>query len=263
MGRVSPGSPFAPLLPMEGGPAPAAITPPMLNSTPITVLVAHFEDLLARGLRSVIDADVSLDVVAADVAHERLEVVLRAHHPQVAVLDGDALPKLAHVRELSRRHPDTRLVLFTTHPTAAECAQVLAFGASACLGRDTQARDVLSAIHLASRGLQLIPRRTFEAAASAPPGSHLLTPREGEIVAMLQHGSSNAEIAEALQVGIETVRTHARNIYRKLGVTSRLELVEASPRAQPPDERVPGPYPLRPRIARSRDGQRRRRAAPR
>ena len=193
---------------------------------------------------------------------DRLDVVLRGHHPQVAILDVDALPTLAHVRELGQRHPETRLVLFTGRPSAAECAQVLAFGASACLGRDTQARDVVSAIHLASRGLQLVPRHMAEAAAPARPGAHLLTAREAEIVSMLQHGSSNAEIAEALQVGVETVRTHARNIYRKLGVTSRLELVAAPPRPVTPDHAPAVDLPHR-RGARDRDGQRRRRAASR
>jgi DNA-binding NarL/FixJ family response regulator len=235
----------------------------MRDSAPITLLLAHFEDLLARGLRSVIDGDPSLEVVADEIAHERIEVVLRAHHPRVAVLDVDAFPNLARVRDLNERHPDTRLVLFTGHPTSAECAQLLAFGASACLGRDTQARDVLSAIHLASRGLQLIPRRLAEPAAPAPPGSHLLTRREAELVPLLQQGSSNAEIAQALGVGVETVRTHARNIYRKLGVTSRLELVQASPRTAVPVDPAWVANPLRPRVARARDGQRRRRAASR
>jgi DNA-binding NarL/FixJ family response regulator len=232
----------------------------MRDFSPITVLLAHFEDLLARGLHSVIDGDPSLEIVADDVAHERLEVVLRGHHPQVAILDADALPTLAHVRDLSHRHPHTRLVLFTGTPTAAECAQVLAFGASACLGRNTQARDVVSAIHLASRGLQLVPRHVAELAAPLRPGAHLLTAREAEIVSMLQHGSSNAEIARALQVGVETVRTHARNIYRKLGVTSRLELISAPPRAVALADHALAADPPPRRASRDRDGQRRRRA---
>jgi DNA-binding CsgD family transcriptional regulator len=45
-----------------------------------------------------------------------------------------------------------------------------------------------------------------------------------DVLALLQAGRSNAEIALALQVGVETVRTHARNIYRKLGVRTRREL---------------------------------------
>ena len=231
-------------------PARSGGPPLMSSSNPITLLVAHFEDLLALGLRSVIDADPSVVVLVDDVAHDRLDVVMRVHRPQVAILDADRLRNLAQVRELVQRHPQTHLIMFTGHPTAAEGAQILAFGASACLGRDTQARDVISAIHLASRGLQLVPRREFEVSPPPAPGSHLLTPREAELVVMLKDGSSNAEIAVALQVGVETVRTHARNIYRKLGVSSRLELSEAGvvsapPRADRRDERPVGRRRLR------------------
>jgi DNA-binding NarL/FixJ family response regulator len=191
----------------------------------ITLVVAHFEDLFARGLRAVVDGDSTLEVVAGDVAPARFDVVLHAHRPQVAILNVDALDKLARVRELSRQHPGTRLVLVARQPTMSTCAKSLAFGASACLGRDTQERDLLTAIHLASRGLQLTPRHTGESATLPVAGSQLLTPREAEILPMLQRGSSNAQIAGTLQVGVETIRTHARNIYRKLGVASRRELV--------------------------------------
>jgi DNA-binding NarL/FixJ family response regulator len=147
----------------------------------------------------------------------------------VAILDLGALAKLAEVRELSGRYPATRLVLLANDPSVAECAQLLAFGASACLGRDTQSRDLLSAIHLASRGLQVIPR-VASGPGRAVAGGQLLTQREAEVLPLLQQGRSNAQIALALQVGVETVRTHARNIYRKLGVSSRRELAAPSPR---------------------------------
>jgi DNA-binding CsgD family transcriptional regulator len=59
----------------------------------------------------------------------------------------------------------------------------------------------------------------------APVGPDVLTPREAEVMELLQGGRSNAEIAAALHVSIETVRTHARRIYRKLGVRTRRELL--------------------------------------
>jgi DNA-binding NarL/FixJ family response regulator len=225
----------------------------MHASTEITLATAHFEDLLARGLRAVIDGDPSLRIVADDVQQDRIEVVLRAHRPQVAILDVDALPNLAEVRQLSRQHPDTRLVLITSRPTMAESAQLLAFGASACLGRDTQARDVLSAIHLASRGLQLIPRDNRDPGAGPPQGAHLLTQREAEVLPMLQQGNSNAQIAMALGVGVETIRTHARNVYRKLGVSSRRELEKLPARPSLQDEASSGVHPERRRSNRARD----------
>jgi DNA-binding NarL/FixJ family response regulator len=192
--------------------------------TPITVVVARFDDLLARGLRQVIESDANLEIVADDVEHDRLGVVIRAHRPRVAILDVDALSSLAEVREFNDAYPDVRLVLLVSRATTEGYAQALGFGASALLGWNTQARDVLSAIHLAARGLQLIP---FAARDLNPPsqiGPQLLTRREAEVLPMLQQGSSNMQIAVALQVGVETVRTHARNIYRKLGVSSRREL---------------------------------------
>jgi DNA-binding NarL/FixJ family response regulator len=195
----------------------------MPPQTTITVVIAHFDDLLARGLHELIESDPSLAVAAADVEHRRLDVVLRAHHPDVAILDAGALVKLADIRQLSAGHPATRLVVLARDLSRTECAQLLAFGASACLGSDVQSRDVLNAIHLASRGLQVLPRTAYPRGESSAVGS-MLTRREAEVLPLLQLGRSNAQIALTLQVGIETVRTHARSIYRKLGVSSRREL---------------------------------------
>jgi len=198
--------------------------------TDTTLVLAHFDDLLAGGLRELIDGDSNLTILAADVAHDRISVVLSAHRPDVAILDLDALGTLAEVRDLSALHPDTRIVLLAGNPSEAQCVQLLAFGASACLGRDTQSRDVLHAIHLASRGLQVTPRSTPGAPRSSSATGQLLTPREVEVLPLLAQNRSNAQIAVELQVGIETVRTHASNIYRKLGVASRRELHTPAPR---------------------------------
>jgi DNA-binding NarL/FixJ family response regulator len=207
---------------------------PTPNTT--TVLLAHFDDLLGGGLLELLDREPSLEVLASDVAVERLSVVMRAHRPDVALLALDAFADLGEVRALAARHPNTHLVLIAEQPSPAISAQLLAFGASACLGRDTQARDVLSAIHLASRGLQVIPSGQSQAAHTRSSASaQLLTRREAELLPLLQQGLSNARIALTLGVGIETVRTHARHIYRKLGVASRRELAApAVPQAPPP-----------------------------
>jgi DNA-binding NarL/FixJ family response regulator len=200
----------------------------MPTHTPITVVLAHFDDLFAGGLRKLIESDPSLLVVAADVQHRRIGVVLRAHRPDVAILDFGALVKLAEVRELSSSYPATRLLLLGQDPAPVECAQALAFGASACLGGNTQSRDVINAIHLASRGLQVIPRAPAGSGVSGASSVGLLTKREAEVLPLLQQGHSNAQIALALGVGVETVRTHARNIFRKLGVRTRRELAAPS-----------------------------------
>jgi DNA-binding NarL/FixJ family response regulator len=195
---------------------------PAASQQSVTVALGRFDDLLTKGLGELIRSDPSLTIIAEHIEPSRISVVLGAHRPDVAVLDVGALEKLAQVRELSVEHRSTRLVLLVAGLSSVECAQLLAFGASACLARDTQGRDVLSAIHLASRGLQVTPRSL--PAGRAPLGGELLTRREAEVLPLLERGQTNPQIAATLQIGVETVRTHARHIYRKLGVSSRGEI---------------------------------------
>jgi DNA-binding NarL/FixJ family response regulator len=190
---------------------------------PVTVVVARFEDLVARGLRCFLEEDPSLALVARDIEHDRLPVVLSAHRPRVALVNFGSLDSALELQRLAAGFPETRLVVLASRPSPRECNQMLAFGATACLSKDTQARDILNAVHLASRGLHVLPRNREQLAAE-PLGPELLTTREADVLELLQGGRSNAEIALALHVGVETVRTHARNIYRKLGVGSRREL---------------------------------------
>ena len=190
----------------------------------VGVVVARFEDLLDRGLRSLIEQDDHLELRAHGVPHDQLPAAIAAHGPQVALLNYGSLRTPLEVRELTAEHPATHLIVLANRPTPPECNQMLAFGATACLSKETQARDVLSAIHLASRGVQVL--RRIEVAFDAPvqTGPELLTPREASVLELLQGGRSNGEIAVQLCIGVETVRTHARSIYRKLGVRSRREL---------------------------------------
>jgi DNA-binding NarL/FixJ family response regulator len=191
---------------------------------PATVALARFEDLIARGLAALIDDDPNLEVVADDLDDERLLSVLERRPPDVALLNYGSLRTPYDVHALHDAYPATRLVVLASRPTPAEANQMLTFGATACLSKETQARDVLSAIHLASRGLQVLPRAKPAELSVGPGGPEPLTSCEADVLALLQEGRSNAEIALALQVGVETVRTHARNIYRKLGVRTRREL---------------------------------------
>jgi DNA-binding NarL/FixJ family response regulator len=200
----------------------------MPDSSPITVALGRFDDLLARGLRGLIEDDPSLALTASDIAPSSLAALLRTSRPRVAILDAATLQSPADVRELSARHPATHLLLLAEQPSGVESAQLLAFGAAACLAKSTQSRDILNAIHLASRGLQLVPRESRGRSAR----SGLLTARESDVLVQLQHRRSNAQIAADLHISIETVRTHARHIYRKLGVGSRRELLAPASSSQ-------------------------------
>jgi DNA-binding NarL/FixJ family response regulator len=192
-----------------------------------SVVSAKFEDLVAVGLRVLISDDPNLELVAAGIPMEQIEAAIEEHTPDVVLLNFGGLRTPADVFQLHQAHSETRLVVLANRPTAAECNQMLSFGATACLSKETEARDIINAIHLASRGMHVLPRSAAAGVGVETlniQGSDLLTQREAEVLELLQDGATNAQIAHRLSIGVETVRTHARNIYRKLGIGSRREL---------------------------------------
>ena len=191
-----------------------------------TVVVGRFEDLVGIGLAVVIGEDPDLDLVARDVPLSGLESVVAKNSPQVVLLNFSALSGPADLLALHQRLPEVRILVLANRPSATECTQMLAFGATGCLSKETEARDVVSAIHLASRGMHVLPRSAAAGGGIDQLGMEgsELTAREADVLELLQDGRTNAEIATELAIGVETVRTHARNIYRKLGVPSRREL---------------------------------------
>jgi DNA-binding NarL/FixJ family response regulator len=106
--------------------------------------------------------------------------------------------------------------VLANRPTAAECNQMLSFGATACLSKETEARDVINAIHLASRGMHVLPR---SAAAGGGPegatveGAELLTPREAEVLELLLAGpDQRADRAPALDRHRDRPHTRAQHL---------------------------------------------------
>ena len=124
----------------------------------LTVAVARFEDIVARGLQALIDEDPNVRMVASGVPHDELELMLAMHTP-VAILNFGLLATATELRDLHRAYPATRLLVLANRPTIAERRQMLAFGATACPAKSTEARDVLHAIHLASRRVGMRRRR--------------------------------------------------------------------------------------------------------
>ena len=190
----------------------------------------EFEDLVALGLERLIGGQDNLRLVARGVSWDDIGPALAEHGPAVLILNFGSLPSLAALRELLLEHDATRVVVLANRPSATECNQMLSFGVSACIPKETQGRDVINAIHLASRGMHVVPRPAERAESGFTDfaGPELLTAREADVLELLQNGSTNAQIAQALSIGLETVRTHARHIYGKLGVGSRRELATLS-----------------------------------
>lgn len=197
-------------------------------SAPVALLLGQFEDLVAHGLRAILSADDLVELLATDIPMNALEGMVAEIEPDVVVLDRRRLSSPVQVNDLVKAQPETAFVVVISSASAEEASQLIAFGATGVIARDIDAEDLRTSIRMAARGMRVMPgfRGGIEQERAFPD---ILTPREAEVLELLQRGRSNAEVANELSLGIETVRTHVRNILRKLGVSSRKDLASFGP----------------------------------
>lgn len=202
----------------------------------IRVALVDDQALFRAGIRMLVDSQPDLEVVAeASDGREAIEVV-RAHRPDVVLMDirMPVMDGLAATAELLRDAAPPRIVMLTTFDLDEAAARAIREGASGFLLKDADPEFLLAAVRTVHSGSAVIAasatRELFERftdAASRPvPASYgELTEREREIFALAARGLSNAEIAAREYLSEATVKTHISRILAKLGLRDRVQLV--------------------------------------
>lgn len=199
----------------------------------IRVLIVDDHSVVREGLRMFLVRDPDLEVVgeAADGA-EALEQA-RQLRPDVVVMDllMPVLDGIAATRAIRRELPETEVLALTSVLESASVVDAIRAGAIGYLLKDTQAAELRKAIKAAAAGqVQLSPQASAHllGAIRTPELPEPLTPREMDVLRLLAQGQSNKEIARALDLVEETVKSHVRHILAKLGVQSRTQAVLAA-----------------------------------
>jgi DNA-binding NarL/FixJ family response regulator len=199
----------------------------------IRVLIVDDHSVVREGLRMFLVRDPDLEVVgeAADGA-EALEQA-RQLRPDVVVMDllMPVLDGIAATRAIRRELPETEVLALTSVLESASVVDAIRAGAIGYLLKDTQAAELRRAIKAAAAGqVQLSPQASAHllGAIRTPELPEPLTPREMDVLRLLAQGQSNKEIARALDLVEETVKSHVRHILAKLGVQSRTQAVLAA-----------------------------------
>jgi DNA-binding NarL/FixJ family response regulator len=210
-----------------------------VSDVPITVAVVDDQELVRMGLRTLIGSEPGLDLVgeAAD-GREGLRLI-RSTQPRVVLCDirmpgVDGLEVLREVTS-DASLAGVRVVMLTTFELDEYVFESLRHGASGFLLKDADPGSLLDAIRVVADGGSLlapsVTRRVIEHFGSAAPRRtphpelDQLTEREREVVAWVATGRSNQEIAEALVVSPDTVRTHVSRAMVKLHARDRAQLV--------------------------------------
>jgi two-component system, NarL family, nitrate/nitrite response regulator NarL len=189
--------------------------------------------LYREGVLMILGRTGAVDILGAGAPPEAFASIAEMA-PDVVVLDASSHNGLSlsrHVREIAPRSKIVAFAISGADQHVIACAEA---GISAFVTRDGSPEDLVGAVHQAMRGeLVCSPRQTalllgrvaaLSAGRTQAIDVDVLTPREREIVVLVEQGLSNKEIARRLRVGTPTVKNHVHNILEKLRVRRRGEV---------------------------------------
>lgn len=205
---------------------------------PVRLVLVDDHEMVIEGLRAMLTAfSDRVEVVGQAINAEQALAVVADTDPDIVLCDvrmrGESGLDLCLA--LRERDPECRVVMLSVYDDEQYLYEALRVGASGYLLKSISSDDLVHQIELAHRGETVIdPGLAARAAGTAArlqrdefwPGARQgLTQRESEILAYMVSGLSNRGIATKLVIGDETVKSHLRSIYRKLGVADRTSAV--------------------------------------
>ena len=198
----------------------------------IRVLVADDHAVVRQGLRTFLELQDDVEVVADVADGERAVAAAREHRPDVVLMDL-VMPGLAGseaIRRILSERPATRIIALTSFLDDDHVFPAVRAGAAGYLLKDVQPTELVRAIRTVYAGEALlhpaVAARLMEEVAGAGrrPATDPLTPREHDVVRLIARGLSNKRIARELGIAEKTVKTHVSNILAKLGLTDRTQV---------------------------------------
>ncbi|HWX74363.1 MAG TPA: response regulator transcription factor [Solirubrobacteraceae bacterium] len=196
---------------------------------PIRVVVADDHVEARRRLRELLEREDGVEVVAEATGLDAVADELRESSPRVLLLDLSVYggSSVAHIKRLRQAAPDTHIVVLTMDDDPAFARNALDAGASAFVLKDTADTDLPAAIERAARGGEYVSAGVSARlqALGRTGGGHELSRRETEVLRLLALGHTSVEIADRLRLSPRTVETHRARIYRKLGLSTRAQIV--------------------------------------
>jgi two-component system, NarL family, response regulator NreC len=195
---------------------------------PIRVVLADDHAVVRAGLRLLLDAEEALEVVAEAGDIDNAKRMVRAHRPQVLVLDlnmpgADSLPAIPELAE------QTAVVVLTMQNDPGFARQAMQSGAKGYVLKEAADAELVQAVQAAAQGRTYLNPELGARMAAAPPEPvgppDDLTEREVEILRLIALGHTNAEIGKQLYLSVRTIESHRAHIQQKTGRSLRSELV--------------------------------------
>jgi DNA-binding NarL/FixJ family response regulator len=197
---------------------------------PSSVLLIDDHPIFLEGLRRILESQDDLRVIGETGTIAGAVEQGRRLQPDVALLDlglkdGNGLEALPRLLEASRQ---TQVIVLSGQGLE-NALPALRLGARGFVSKDTASASLLKAVRAVQRGEIWAPPQATgqlvtELLRREPRQEHSLTPREQEVLRLVGEGKRNPEIAQALEISENTVKTHISSLMRKLEIDDRLQL---------------------------------------
>jgi two-component system, NarL family, response regulator LiaR len=195
---------------------------------PISVVIVDDHELVRRGLKGAFGAHDDIELVGEARDGETAVAMCAAKQPDVVLMDliMPGMDGAQATESLLRRSPSTRVLALTSFTDPELVQRTLKAGAIGYLLKSVTGDELAAAVRRAAGGKSTLAPEAAQVlveAAQTPEDTGPLTAREREVLSLLTHGFSNAEIAARLFVSLSTAKAHVSSIISKLGAASRTE----------------------------------------
>ncbi len=198
-----------------------------MTTTPVRIAIVNDYDLVIAGITAVLEpyAD-RVEVVEIDAGRPVASAVDLVLYDTFGQLQGDAVD----LSEVST-DPEARIVVLSWTTDLSLVRRAVAAGAAGYLTKAVTGPELVDAIERIHAGEQVLALGAGEALDNDtilgrwPGDLQGLSPREGEILALICQGLTNEDIAERAFISMNTVKTHIRSLYRKIDVDTRSQAV--------------------------------------
>lgn len=208
----------------------------------IRLLIAEDHAVVRGGLLQLLDGTEGIEVVAAASGGQEAIALAAEHKPDVVLMDlempdVDGIEATRRIRQGEARGADASgadasdpaalpaVVVLTAFSDRRRILAAIDAGALGYLLKDAEPEELIRGIEAAARGESPLDPKAAQAlvAARAEQSAPELTPREGEVLALLADGLPNKLIARRLEISEKTVKAHLTRIFQQIGVTDRTQ----------------------------------------
>ena len=196
--------------------------------TPVSIALVDDHRVVARSLKAYLESFPDLKVVGIAASGEELLKHIQEWKPQVVLQDllmPGGIDGVETIRRISECAPSVKVIALTASTDEARMMGALRAGAAGYVRKDAEPETLLAAVRAVARGKTYIDPSVSGQILRAAAPSEDPTPREIEVLRQLALGRSNKEIADALSIGDETVKTHVGNVFSKLQVENRAQAI--------------------------------------